>query len=96
LIKLLVAISPPNTPRFDEIRFNWQVFLFAFGVTILAGLLFGLVPALQTSRLNLNDTLKESGRSGGPGGTRNRIGGLLIVSEVALSFVLLSGAGLLI
>jgi putative ABC transport system permease protein len=96
LIKLLVAISPPNTPRFDEIRFNWQVFLFAFGVTILAGLLFGLVPALQTSRLNLNDTLKESGRSGGPGGTRNRIGGLLIVSEVALSFVLLAGAGLLI
>jgi len=96
LIKLLLSISPPNTPRFDEIRFNWQVFLFAFGVTILAGLLFGLVPALQTSRLNLNDTLKESGRSGGPGGARNRIGGLLIVSEVALSFVLLAGAGLLI
>jgi putative ABC transport system permease protein len=72
------------------------VFLFAFGVTILAGLLFGLVPALQTSRFNLNDTLKESGRSGGPGGSRNRVGGLLIVSEVALSFVLLAGAGLLI
>ena len=96
LIKLLVAISPPNTPRFDEIRLNWQVFLFAFGVTILAGLIFGLIPALQTSRFNLNDTLKESGRSGGPGGRRNRVGGLLIVSEVALSFVLLAGAGLLI
>ena len=96
LIKLLIAISPPNTPRFDEIRINWQVFLFAFAVTILAGLLFGLVPALQTSRFDLNDPLKESGRSGGPGGTRNRVGGLLIVSEVALSFVLLAGAGLLI
>ncbi len=96
LIRLLIAISPPNTPRFDEIRINWQVFLFTFSVTILAGLLFGLVPALQTSRFNLNDTLKESGRSGGPGGTRNRVGGLLIVSEVALSFVLLAGAGLLI
>jgi putative ABC transport system permease protein len=96
LIKLLIAVSPPNTPRFDEIRINWQVFLFAFGVTILAGLLFGLVPALKTSRFELNDTLKESGRSGGPGGTRNRVGGLLIVSEVALSFVLLAGAGLLI
>jgi putative ABC transport system permease protein len=96
LIKLLIAISPPNTPRFDEIRINWEVFLFAFGVTILAGVLFGLVPALQTSRFNLNDTLKESGRSGGPGGTRNRVGGLLIVSEVALSFVLLAGAGLLL
>ena len=96
LIKLLIAISPPNAPRFDEIRINWQVFLFAFGVTIVAGLLFGLVPALQTSRSGLNETLKESGRSGGPGGTRNRVGGLLIVSEVALSFVLLAGAGLLI
>lgn len=96
LIKLLIAISPPNTPRFDEIRINWQVFLFTFGVTILAGVLFGLVPALQTSRFKLNDTFKESGRSGGPGGTRNRVGGLLIVSEVALSFVLLAGAGLLI
>lgn len=96
LIKLLVAMSPPNTPRFDEISINWQVFLFSFGVTILAGLLFGLVPALQTSRTDLNETLKESGRSGSHGGTRNRVGGLLIVSEVALSFVLLAGAGLLV
>ncbi|MCA1577499.1 MAG: ABC transporter permease [Acidobacteria bacterium] len=96
LIKLLVAISPADTPRFDEISINWQVFVFVFGVTILTGLLFGIVPALQSSRTNLNETLKESGRSGGPGGTRNRVGSLLIVSEVALSFVLLAGAGLLI
>ncbi|HKV35459.1 MAG TPA: ABC transporter permease [Pyrinomonadaceae bacterium] len=96
LIKLLIAISPPNSPRFNEISINWQVFAFAFGLTILAGLLFGLVPALQTSRTDLNETLKESGRSGSPGGSRNRIGGFLIVSEVALSFVLLAGAGLLI
>jgi len=96
LIKLLVAISPPDSPRFDEISINWQVFVFAFGLTILAGLLFGLVPALQTSRGNLNETLKESGRTGAPGGTRNRVGSFLIVSEVALSFVLLAGAGLLI
>jgi putative ABC transport system permease protein len=96
LIKLLIGISPPNSPRFDEISINWQVFAFAFGLTILAGLLFGLVPALQTSRTDLNETLKESGRSGAPGKSRNRIGGFLIVSEVALSFVLLAGAGLLI
>jgi putative ABC transport system permease protein len=96
LTKLLIALSPPTTPRFDEISINWQVFAFASGLTILAGLLFGLVPALQSSRTNLNDTLKESGRSGAPGGTRNRVGSLLIVSEVALSFVLLAGAGLLI
>jgi putative ABC transport system permease protein len=96
LLKLLIAISPPNTPRFDEIGFNWQVFLFTFGVTIIAGLLFGLVPALQSSRFNLNETLKESGRSGAQSAKRNRVGGLLIVSEVALSFVLLAGAGLMI
>ena len=96
LVKLLVAISPPNSPRFDEIAINSQVFIFAFGVTIIAGLLFGLVPALQTSRTDLNETLKESGRTGAPGAGRNRIGSVLIVSEVALSFVLLACAGLLI
>ncbi|HEV2836016.1 MAG TPA: ABC transporter permease, partial [Pyrinomonadaceae bacterium] len=96
LIKLLIAISPPDSPRFDEVSINWQVFAFTFGVTIVAGLLFGLVPALQTSRLSLNETLKESGRSGAPGGGRNRVGSMLIVSEIALSFVLLAGAGLLI
>ena len=96
LIKLLIAISPPDSARFDEITINWQVFAFAFGVTILAGVLFGLVPALQTSRIDLNERLKESGRSGSPSGSRNRAGSLLIVSEVALSFVLLAGAGLLI
>jgi len=96
LVKLLVAISPPNSPRFDEISTNWQVFVFAFAVMILAGVLFGLAPALQTSRGNFNETLKESGRTGAPGGSRNRVGSLLIVSEVALSFVLLAGAGLLI
>lgn len=96
LIRLLVAISPADSPRFDEISINWQVFVFAFAVTIVAGLLFGIVPALQTSYGNLNETLKETGRTGAPGAARNRIGGLLIVSEVALSFVLLAGAGLLI
>jgi predicted permease len=59
-------------------------------------LLFGLVPALHTSSPDLNETLKESGRQGGPGGSRNRVGGFLIVSEIALSFVLLASAGLLI
>ena len=96
LVKILIAISPPNSPRFDEISINWQVFVFAFAVMIAAGLLFGLAPALQTSRGNFNETMKESGRTGAPGGSRNRVGSLLIVSEVALSFVLLAGAGLLI
>ncbi|HKG81520.1 MAG TPA: ABC transporter permease, partial [Pyrinomonadaceae bacterium] len=96
LIKLLIAIIPPNTPRLDEIAINWQVFGFTLSVTVLAGLMFGLFPALQTSRPNLNETLKDSGQRGSETGGRNRVGGLLIVSEIALSFILLAGAGLLI
>jgi len=96
LIKLLIAISPADTPRLDEIGIDLRVFGFTLGVTVLAGVLFGLFPALQTSRPNLNEMLKDSGRHGAETGGRNRIGGLLIVSEIALSFVLLAGAGLLI
>jgi putative ABC transport system permease protein len=95
LIKLLIAITPPNTPRIDEIGIDLRVFAFTLGVTLLAGLLFGLFPALQTSRPNLNEVLKDTGRRSETG-SRNRVGGLLIVSEIALSFILLAGAGLLI
>ena len=95
LIKLLIAISPANTPRFDEIGIDLRVFAFTLGVTVFAGLLFGLVPALQTSRPNLNEMLKDNGRRTDVGG-RNRVGSLLIVSEIALSFILLAGAGLLV
>ena len=96
LIKLLVAITPPDTPRIAEIGIDFRVFGFTLGMTVLAGLLFGLFPALQTSRPNLNETLKDSGQRGTEGGGRNRIGSGLIVSEIALSFILLAGAGLLI
>ena len=96
LIRLLIAISPADTPRVDEIGIDLRVFGFTLGVTVLAGLLFGLVPALQTSRPNLNEMLKDTGRHGSESGRRNRVGSLLIVSEIALSFVLLAGAGLLI
>jgi putative ABC transport system permease protein len=96
LVKLLIAITPPDSPRTDEIGIDVRVFAFALGITVLAGLLFGLFPALQTSRPNLNEMLKDTGRRGSDSGSRNRVGGLLIVSEIAVSFVLLAGAGLLI
>jgi putative ABC transport system permease protein len=95
LTKLLISISPPNSPRFEEIGMDARVFAFAFAVAFVTGLVFGLVPAIQSSKIDLNEILKESGRSGSQGG-RNRIGSALMVSEIALSFMLLVGAGLLI
>ena len=96
LTRLLVAISPADSPRFDEIGLDRRVFLFTLGLTLLTGLVFGLAPALQTSRSDLNENLKESGRRGSGGERSNRLGSLLIVSEIALSFMLLVGAGLLV
>ncbi|HEX8179612.1 MAG TPA: ABC transporter permease [Pyrinomonadaceae bacterium] len=96
LTDLLIAVSPPNSPRFDEIRPDARVFLFTLALTITTGLIFGLAPALQASRPDLNEALKEGGRSGGEAGRRNRVRSLLMVGEIALSFMLLAGAGLLI
>ena len=95
LTRLLVSISPPNSPRFEEIGMDARVFAFAFAVALVTGVVFGLVPSIQASKIDLNETLKESGRSGSQA-RRNRIGSALMVSEIALSFMLLVGAGLLI
>jgi putative ABC transport system permease protein len=96
LTKLLIAINPPNTPRFDEIKPDARVFAFTLGLAVITGLVFGLAPALQASRVDLNERLKEGGRSGSSGPSRNRLRSLMMVSEIALSFMLLVGAGLLI
>ncbi len=95
LTRLLVSLSPPNSPRFEEIGMDARVFGFAFAVALVTGVVFGLVPAIQTSKIDLNEALKESGRSGSQA-RRNRLGSALMVSEIALSFMLLVGAGLLI
>ena len=94
LTSLLIAINPPNSPRFDEIGFDANVFLFTLAVTIFTAFLFGLAPALQLSRPAMNETLKEGGRQGSF--ARNRTGSVLMVTEIAFSFMLLVGAGLLI
>ena len=101
-LSLLVVrtMNPGNIPRLDEIGINATVLAFTFGLSLATGVLFGLAPAWRAIKLDPNSSLKGGGRSGQADGglylRRHRLRGLLIVSEVAISLVLLIGAGLLI
>jgi predicted permease len=94
------AINPGNIPRLDAIGLDGRVLAFTFAVSILTGILFGLAPALRAARVDINSTLKAGGRNtqgdGGLGSSRRRLRSLLVVGEMAISMVLLVGAGLLI
>ena len=92
-IKLILYISPDAIPRWQEISLSWTVLGFTIGVSFLTGLLFGLVPALQAGEVDVNETLKETGR-GNSG--RQWLRSSLVVVEVATTLVLLIGAGLMI
>jgi putative ABC transport system permease protein len=85
---------PESIPRLAEANVDLRVLLFTVGASVLTGLLFGLAPALQASRLNLTDALKDGDR--GSAGSRQRLRSALVVCEVALTLTLLVGAGLLI
>ena len=95
-LRLLTAFIPPNIPQIKAITIDARVLGFTLLVSLVTGLIFGLVPAIQSSILNPIDTLKEGGRDSTSGSGGNRIRGLLIVAEVAVSLILLIGAGLLI
>jgi putative ABC transport system permease protein len=96
LTDLLIALSPADIPRLNEIKLDARVLVFTVGVVTMVGLLFGLAPAWQASKTDLNEALKDGGRSSTEGHGRNRLRALLIVAEVALSLLLLVGAGLLV
>ncbi len=89
-----IRVLPSTLPRAEEVRLDAHVLIFTLAVSILAGILFGLAPALKTSRPNLQDTLKETGR--GASGAKHRALGVFIVVEMAMALVLLTGAGLMI
>jgi putative ABC transport system permease protein len=95
-IQALLALSPGNIPRLASIAIDRTVLVFTLGVSLVTGLLFGLVPAFTASRPDLNNTLKEGGRSSAEGAGGRRLRNALAVAEIALSLVLLVGAGLLI
>ena len=91
-MRLIAHIGPQVLPRADEIHVDFRVLIFTMAVAVLTGIIFGLGPAIHSSRVDLNDALKASGRGLAGGG---RLRGVMIVSEVALAMILLSGAGLL-
>src|SRR4051812_31896918 len=95
-IHALLALSPGNIPRLETVGISHQVLWFTIALSLLTGLIFGLAPALTASRPNLNDTLKEGGRSAAESSGGRRLRNAMAVAEIALSLVLLVGAGLLV
>jgi putative ABC transport system permease protein len=89
----LIALAPENLPRLKDVRLDLRVAAFAVAVSAAVGVLFGIVPALQSTRLSLTDALKDGGRTGT---SRTRTQKALVVAEVALALMLLIGAGLMI
>ena len=95
-VKSFAVGSPVNIPGLKDAGLDPKVFAFTVGITLLTGFLFGLAPALSVARVKLRDALNESGRGGTESPVRRRLRNLLVVGEIALSLVLLIGAGLLV
>src|SRR5438270_704378 len=95
-IDLMVTALPADLPYFLQFDLDWRILSFAIGLGVASSIAFGLFPALQSSRPQLVESLKEGGRGGVGGGKGQRIRNALVVSEVALALVLLTGAGLMV
>jgi putative ABC transport system permease protein len=94
-VALMTKLLPQDFPRLGEINLDWRVVGFTLVASVLTGILFGLAPALHLSKTDVQESLKESGRGASGSRRHHRLRNLLIVGEVALSVVLLVGAGLL-
>ena len=103
-VRILLALSPGNLPRINDSQhaasvvsaLDWRVLAFTLGVALLTGILFGLFPAVQVSKLDVNSALKETSGRSGTGLRQNRARSLLVISEMALAVILLTGAALMI
>ncbi|HJR58633.1 MAG TPA: ABC transporter permease [Vicinamibacterales bacterium] len=96
LVQGVVALSPANVPRIDDARIDATVLGFALGISLVSTALFGLVPALHASRLDLSTALKQGGSKATASRAGVRLRSVLVVAEVALSVILLATAGLLV
>ena len=95
-VSALVKFAPENLPRLDQIKIDGYVLLWTGLVSVLTGVIFGLAPAWQSSRLNLIEVLRDGGRTTTESAGRRRGRGILVVAELALAVMLVTGAGLLI
>lgn len=99
-VRGLLVLSPPDLPRVgangSALALDWRVFLFTLTVSVLSGILFGLMPAVSASRANLTSLVNDSPLQSGMGFRRGGERAVLVISEIALALVLLAGAGLLI
>jgi putative ABC transport system permease protein len=92
----LISMIPEDVPRLAEISIDRWVFGFTLLISVVTGVAFGLAPALQASKVELTEAMKEGSRSAGAGGGRGRLRGALVVAEIAIALVVLIGAGLLL
>ena len=99
-IRALLSVNTAGLPRVGEngalVGLDWRVVAFTFGISLATGIIFGLIPALQSSKTDLTTTLKESAGRSGTGFRQNKVRSVLVVAEVALALVLLIGSALLI
>ncbi len=93
---LLASLSPPELIDLSQVQINLTVLGFTLAVSLLTGMIFSLAPSLESTRLNLNESLKEGVKGGGSGTRSHRLRSLFVIAQVALALVLLVGAGLLI
>jgi putative ABC transport system permease protein len=96
LLTVVVKFSPESVRRMGEIKLDATVLVFTLVLSVLTGLLFGLAPALSATKLNLNESLKDGAHSVSGGRRQHRLRGALVVLEVALALLLLTGSGLLL
>ena len=94
--KFLLQLVPESLPHLNDISINWGVLLFSLAVSVVAGIVFGLAPAWLMSRFDVNSTLRQEGRGSSGSRERSRARQILVISELALSLVLMIAAGLLL